>query len=286
MSSGSPTDVPKPGSGAFLDLKKRERDFCEAYHGRADGVTGYDLLTSKEQEWVENYFRMGRNATAASRAMGYAAPEKHGWRMSNNVHVRAVLAERLAGLRIEANEVLYRIEQRATATAEDFLRFDTVQRRPKVWAPVAVAIEEKRHEVEVERETIARLGLSGKDRQAADADLEKLERELVRLEVVQERDPDRVVRIRGPVEERVVASFDLARMRDAGKLHLIKSVKRLADGGFSVEMHSAEKADELLGKHLGLFTERLDLTTGGEPLKEIRVTVVPPRSRGADQRGE
>ncbi len=285
MSSGSPTDVPKPGSGAFLDLKKRERDFCEAYHGRADGVTGYDLLTSKEQEWVENYFRMGRNATAASRAMGYAAPEKHGWRMSNNVHVRAVLAERLAGLRIEANEVLYRIEQRATATAEDFLRFEEYEYVPRVRVPLAEAIEKARAELEVER----RVGNAERDPERAERSKElqrAIQRRIDRMEVELDEDPDATALVDGEPETRERAVFDLAKMRDAGKLHLVKSVTKNNDGSQKVELHDAAKADELLGKHLGLFTERLDLTTGGEPLKEIRVTVVPPRSRGADQRGE
>ena len=262
-------------------LSKRERSWATAYAERDPEAEtpGYDLLTQKEQEWVENYMRMGRNQTAASRAMGYSAPDKHGWRMSKNVHVRVAVAERVASLRIEANDVLYRIDQRARATGEDFLRFETRQRRPKVWAPVALAIEEKRHEVDVERETIARLELTGKARDEADAALAKLERELVRLEVVQEQDPARHVRIDGPIVERVEASFDLAAMRDAGKLHLVKSVKRDKEGGIAVELHSAEHADDVLAKHLGLLTEKVDLTSGGEPLREIRVSIAAPRTR-------
>lgn len=240
----------------------------------------YDALTDKQREWLDTYFVMGRNATAVSRSMGYKDPRKHGYRMSSNVHIREAIAERLAALKIEANAVLYRIEQRAEATAEDFLTYRTVQRQRKVWVPVAIAIEEKRHEVDVERETIARLELSGKARTAADEALAKLEAELVRLEVVQERDPNRMVRIPGPVIEEERADFDLVAMRDAGKLHLLKSVKRLADGGYSVELHDAAHADDVLAKHAGLLTERVDITTGGEPLKEIRVSIASPRTRG------
>lgn len=230
---------------------------------------------------------MGFNGRAAHRAAGYGdekttdqSRDASASRMLSNVKVKAAIQERLDAFRVQANEVLYRIDQRARATGADFLRFDVRQRRPKVWAPVAVAIEEKRHEVEVERETLARLDLTGKDRQAADADLAKLERELVRLEVVQSKDPTRLVRILGPLVERVEASFDLDAMREAGKLHLIKSVKRLSDGGYSVELHDAAKADELLAKHLGLLTDRLDVTSAGEALKEIKVTIAAPRQRG------
>lgn len=281
MSADTPVSVPKPGSSAFQELKKRERDWARAYHERGDGVTGYDLLKPKEQEWVENYFVMGRNATAASRAMGYAAPRKHGWRTSTNVHIRAVVAERLAALRIEANEVLYRIEQRATATAEDFLTFETVQRREDVYVPISQAIAQLRDEVEEGRIVAARLGLEGKEQQAHDEEMDAIERRIVRYEVRQERHPGALVRMPGPVTEHVRAVFDLAAMREVGKLHLVKSVKRDKDGGFTVELHDAAKADEMLGKHLGLFTERIDLTTGGEPLKEIRVSIAPPRQRGS-----
>ena len=211
----------------------------------------YDALTKKEREWVETYFTMGRNHTAVSRSMGYKDPRKHGWRMSTKVHIQEAIAERLAELRIEANDVLYRVDQRAQASAEDFLAFETKQVRPKVWAPVSIAIAEKRFEVEVEREMIARLELTGEDRKAADKDLDRLERQLVRLEIIQEEDPDRHVRIRGPVVEVVEATFSLASMRDAGKLHLVKSVSRTKDG-MKVELHDAARADELLAKHLGL----------------------------------
>ncbi|MAQ92616.1 MAG: hypothetical protein CMM84_03670 [Rhodothermaceae bacterium] len=247
----------------------------------------FDALPSRTRSFIEHYFAMGFNGRAAHRAAGYGdekttdqSRDASASRMLSNVKVKAAIQERLDAFRVQANEVLYRIDQRARATGADFLRFDVRQRRPKVWAPVAVAIEEKRHEVEVERETLARLDLTGKDRQAADADLAKLERELVRLEVVQSKDPTRLVRILGPLVERVEASFDLDAMREAGKLHLIKSVKRLSDGGYSVELHDAAKADELLAKHLGLLTDRLDVTSAGEALKEIKVTIAAPRQRG------
>lgn len=279
MPAGSPTDVPKPGSSAFLELKKRERDFCEAYHEREDGVEAYDLLKPKEQEWVNLYFTMGRSHTAVSRAMGYAAPRKHGWRMSTSVHIRATIAERLAALRIEANDVLYRIEQRATATAEDFLRFEEYEHTPRVRVPLAEAIERARAELQVER----RVGSGEKDPERAEASrqLQKsMRRRIERMEIELDEDPEATALVDGEPETRERAVFDLARMREAGKLHLVKSVTKNADGSQKVELHDAAKADELLGKHLGLFAERLDLTTGGEPLREVRVEIVPPRTRG------
>ena len=240
----------------------------------------YNALTKKEREWVDTYFTMGRNATAVSRSMGYKAPRKHGWRMSTNVHIQDAIAEKLDRLEIRANDVLYRINERANTTGEDFLRFETKQARSKVWAPVSIAVEEKRFEVEVEREMIARLELTGDDRKAADKDLERLERQLVRLEVIQEEDPGRHVRIRGPVRDVVEASFDLGAMRDAGKLHLVKAVSKTKEGTIKVEMHDAAHADDVLAKHLGLLTEKVDVTSAGAPLAGIEVTIHAPRSRG------
>lgn len=239
----------------------------------------YDALSKKKREWVDKYFTMGRNGTAVSRSMGYKAPEQHAWRMSRNVDVKAAIAERLDQLQIEANDVLYRIDQRARSTAEDFLQFDTYEHIPRVRVPLSEAIVRARAELDLER----RAGKAEKDPERADASVRlqaTIKRRIERMEIELELDPDATALVDGEPETRFRATFDLAKMRDAGKLHLVKSVTVNADGSQKVELHDAARADELLGKHLGLFTDRVDITSGGEPLKEIRVSIAQPRQRG------
>lgn len=238
----------------------------------------YDALTRKKREWLDLYFTMGRNATAASRAMGYRAPEKHGYRMSKNVQIGAAIAERLNSLQIRAEDVLYRISQRAEASGEDFLRFEVVERTRLVRRPVSEAIGQLEADLDDLLDLPRPSGVTASD--DALAERTGIEKRLARLRRLQERDPDATAHV--PVLETVeVGRFDLAAMRDAGKLHLVKSVTKNADGSQKVELHDAAHADDVLAKHLGLLTDRVDVTSGGEPLKEIRVSIAPPRERGS-----
>ena len=69
-------------------------------------------------------------------------------------------------------------------------------------------------------------------------------------------------------------TVDLERMLADGKAHLIKGTKWDRLGNLVVEFYDAHAALVDLGKHLGLFTERVDVTSGGQPLKGY-VTVSP-----------
>jgi len=210
-------------------------------------------LSQKKQRWIDEYFLCGMNQTEASRRMGYQAPEQHGWRMSKNVDIRAAIKERLYQLQICANEVLFRIQDRARATAADWLTFREHQHRDKVWVRAAEAIRQLREDIQVESIVAARLELSGDEMKEVDKILDHIERRIVRLEVRSERDPATMVLIEGPLVTEIAADFDLPALQAAGKLHLIKSTKRDKDGAFRVELYDAHAADVDLGKHLGLF---------------------------------
>jgi len=54
----------------------------------------------------------------------------------------------------------------------------------------------------------------------------------------------------------LVQEFDLAALRDAGLGHLVKGIRQTKYGQ-QIEFHDAMKARELIGRHLGLFTDRV-----------------------------
>lgn len=63
-------------------------------------------------------------------------------------------------------------------------------------------------------------------------------------------------------------TINLRKAREAGKLHLLKSVKisrTLQGGSIAIELYSASSAHDKLMKHYGQYQERVDLTSGGEP---------------------
>jgi phage terminase small subunit len=60
--------------------------------------------------------------------------------------------------------------------------------------------------------------------------------------------------------------LNLAKAKEDGKLHLIKSIAPTAHG-LRVDLHDAQSALEKIGKYHGLFVERQDITSNGENIK-------------------
>jgi phage terminase small subunit len=67
------------------------------------------------------------------------------------------------------------------------------------------------------------------------------------------------------------AVLNLAKAKADGKLHLVKSISPTAHG-LRVELHDAQTALEKIGKYHKLFTENVDLTSGGEKITPENMT--------------
>jgi phage terminase small subunit len=76
-------------------------------------------------------------------------------------------------------------------------------------------------------------------------------------------------------EETGAAELDLAKATKAGKLHLLKKV-RVDDKGITIELHDSQAALVHLGRHHGLFTDKQDITSGGQPIQIVTIEAVPP----------
>jgi phage terminase small subunit len=61
------------------------------------------------------------------------------------------------------------------------------------------------------------------------------------------------------------AILNLAKAKEDGKLHLVKSISPTAHG-LRVELHDAQTALEKIGKYHKLFTESVDVTSKGESI--------------------
>lgn len=60
--------------------------------------------------------------------------------------------------------------------------------------------------------------------------------------------------------------IDLDKAKAQGKLYLLKKFKN-TDKGVEIELYDAQAALVQLGRHHGLFTDKTDITSGGEPIK-------------------
>jgi phage terminase small subunit len=69
------------------------------------------------------------------------------------------------------------------------------------------------------------------------------------------------------------AIVDLEKAKAAGKLHLVKKIRYNAKGGLEIELYDAQAALSLLGKTHGLFKDRVDITSGDQPLEPTKIVI-------------
>lgn len=79
--------------------------------------------------------------------------------------------------------------------------------------------------------------------------------------------------------------LDFAQLIADGKGHLIKAIRPTKNGNV-IEFYNAQGALQWLGKYHGLFTERVDVTTGGERVKGYTVLAHPGMWPGDDNESD
>lgn len=96
-------------------------------------------LTNRQQAFVEHYLRIW-NATEAARQAGYSAKtaQEQGSRLLSNVIIQGQISERLAQLKMGADEVLTRLSSHARGTMDDFIKMLPVPSTSDTNAWVAV----------------------------------------------------------------------------------------------------------------------------------------------------
>jgi len=60
---------------------------------------------------------------------------------------------------------------------------------------------------------------------------------------------------------------DIEALKEDGKGHLIKKLRYDTDGRLIVEFYDAQAALVQVGRHFGLFTDNVDVTSAGQPIK-------------------
>jgi phage terminase small subunit len=165
-------------------------------------------LTQKERAFVEYYLTVWSGAEAA-RLAGYSAKtaKEQASRLLTKVNIKAAIEERLAELKMSADEVLTRLTEHARASLGDFIDV----------SPPSTDIEGAADVVEAHQ---------------------------------------------------VVGGWrlNLVKAEQRGKLHLVKKIKS-GQWGPEIELHDAQAALALLGRHHKLFIDRTEHTgADGAPL--------------------
>jgi hypothetical protein len=196
--------------------------------------TALDALKGKQRNFVVEYLRDLHGTNAAIRA-GYSkeTARSQASRMLTFVNIAAAVDAGMALYAMPAPEVLYRLAQEARGSMGDFLRVDeeeitlsqilTYVTTEEVGGIVSDAIAQLKGEI-------------------ADGD----------------EQPRRALIIATETVKRASARLDLLQASD--KLHLIKKYSLDDKGKESIELYSAYDAQVQIGKHHGLFVEKIDIS--------------------------
>jgi len=217
-------------------------------------------LTTKQQAFVEHYLRSW-NASQAARDAGYSEKSARliGSENLTKPDIQAAIEARLAELKMSADEVLARLADQARGSMADFLRVDE------------------------EEITLSWSLLKVPTNADGDPDLAGVVMELASQENVQPTDQI----LRTATVKRAVARLDLLQAGERGKLGLVKKYSLDDKGKVSIELHDAQSALQLLGRHHKLFVDRTELTgKDGNPIEvsDARATLAAKLARraGAD----
>lgn len=226
------------------------------------------------------------NATQSALKAGYSEKTAYsiGHENLRKPEIRLAINLALEEAGMSPQMALARLEEHASATLEEFLSFRTWKYRPSVEMPRWEARDwleleiSKREGMLLEMLSSPR---SGEAQMKPDPDAERelrndisyLRRSLERINTPDKSgklDDLETVGIPGNEVEEVKAHLDLEKARQAGKLHLLRKLK-WGQHGPEVELHPVQEAlVTVLRKH-GALVERKDLTSGGAPIKFIKV---------------
>jgi hypothetical protein len=189
-------------------------------------------------------------------------------------HIQEAIKDLLAAEHMTAAEVVYHLGDEARGTMEDFLTLRPQRVSTTVTKSVAIVIADLQDHIDFEDEYARRAGLAGDELKAHDAEIARLRRRILRLELRLERDPDATEDVPGPVVEQLVPDVDLAKAAERGKLHLVKSYNA-KDG--KIELYDAHASLVDIGKHHGLFKETIEHTgKDGGPIETKAYIGVSP----------
>lgn len=211
-------------------------------------------LTGKQRVFVEAYVRT-LNASEAARVAGYKDAGQSGYENKKKLEIQAEIEARLDERTLTGPEVLSRLTEHSIGSLEDITTFQTVRHRPLILKSLGEIIRDLREEMSLEQEFAEQAGLEGIEREQHDKHMAAIERRILRYRLRLERDPNAIEEAPGPIVEEQVAVVDLAAAKRRGKLHLVKSYNAKDN---KVELYDAQAALGLLGKHHGLFTDKVE----------------------------
>lgn len=224
-------------------------------------------LTTQQLRFVEELCADWNKAGAARRA-GYSrdTAKQMGQKLWRDPRIKAAVAKRTEELAMTAGEATVRMSSWGRASIKDVFTIEVEEHRPRIERPVVAVITDLKAEMEFEQELAIRAEslltdpkAQKKFRQGVARAHQRRQLDLMRYEMLLERNAEATTWVMGPSVARKVAQLDLVKALELEAGGLIKKITPTRFG-IGVELHDAKDATDKILKLVGAYApQKFDL---------------------------
>ena len=224
-------------------------------------------FTAKQNRFIDEYV-VCLNATRAAIRAGHSEKTAYqiGYENLRKPEIAAEIKRRLEERIISAESAAKLISDIATSNLNDFMVVEKVLHTPKVRKPLPEIIQKLKEEVAFEDEYALRARLSEDELKRHEDDQKDRQRNILRLEMELERNPDAYRDVPGEPEWKERVKPDLVALSKSKEQGRIKKLK-FTEFGPEVELYPADAAADKLLAYYGKLVTKAEFTgKDGKPL--------------------
>jgi phage terminase small subunit len=209
------------------------------------------------------------NGTKAALAAGYSeiSARQQAHRLLTNDDIKSAIQEVLGFAGMNAEEIAARWDRVARADLSDFYTKVEYEEPTTVPRPLIERIAELEYEYDFEQRVADRQVLTEKEQRSHELQQARLRNKIVRLEVELEMNPAATYQAAGLPVKKYRMDLDLVKAADLGLLDLAKGITE-GRNGTGLTLRDVDAALDNLAKWRGMLVNKVDLTSGGEPVAQ------------------
>ena len=216
-------------------------------------------LTHKQQRFIDEYL-IDFNATQAAIRAGYSkdTANRIGSENLSKLDIQEAIQSRLKELKLGADETIKLIGDIAKGNLNKYLKTKKIEYVPRIEVSISEVIDKLQDDIDFEQEYMDTVDLSEKEIDETFADIQRMKKQLARLQLEFKRNPKATRIINGPVEwkEDVDIDYDLLiKDKENGKIKSLTYTKE----GPKIEMYAADSALSNLARIHGLFKDNMQV---------------------------
>jgi phage terminase small subunit len=231
-------------------------------------------LTPQRRKFVLAYCDTLNGAKAAL-AAGYSeiSARQQAHRLLTNDDIKAAVKSVLGFAGMNVEEIAARWDRLARADLADFYTKVEYEEKTKVTRPLLERIAELEYERDFEERVAKRQTLDEDEAERHYYRQLRRRNDIIRCQVELEMNPAATYLADGPPIKKYRMEIDLVKAADLGLLDLVKGI---AEGrnGVGLTLRDVDAALDNLAKWRGMLVNKVDLTSGGEPVAQRPIMAV------------